>query len=132
MFDWKPELSVQIPAIDAQHKKLFSLAKDLNDAMAQGKGKAVLERALATLVAYTKEHFASEEAFMRQNGFPDSAAHKVQHDALTKQVLDFQDRFRSQETCLTVSLMEFLKTWLEKHISGSDQKYSAHIRGKVA
>jgi len=132
MFEWKPEYSVQIPAIDAQHQKLFTLARDLHAAMSQGKGKAVLESALARLIAYTKEHFANEEAFMRKNQFPETEGHKLQHDQLTAQVVDFQNRFSRQESCLTVELMEFLRNWLEKHISGSDQKYAAHIRGRAA
>jgi len=30
MFEWKPEYSVQIPEIDAQHQKLFALAGELH------------------------------------------------------------------------------------------------------
>jgi hemerythrin len=33
---------------------------------------------------------------------------------------------------LTISLMVFLKNWLEHHIAGSDQQYSVYIRSKLA
>jgi len=129
MFEWKPEYSVHIPAIDVQHQRLFNLAGELNSAMKQGQGKAVLEQSLARLVDYTKVHFASEEELMVRHKYPQLDAHKAQHVQLTTQVLDFQNRFRSGEALLTVELMEFLKNWLEHHIIGSDQLYSAHIRG---
>jgi hemerythrin len=132
MFEWKPKYSVQIPAIDAQHQRLFALASDLHVAMSQGKGKAALGKALASLVDYTKQHFANEEQLMRRHAFPESEAHKKQHEQLTAQVLDFQKKFMSQDACLTVDLLMFLKTWLENHIAGSDQKYATHIRGKAA
>jgi hemerythrin len=132
MFDWKPEYSVHIPEIDTQHRRLFALAGELHTAMGQGKGKAVLEHLLSQLVDYTKVHFASEEKFMRQYRYPEAVAHKAQHDQFTAQVLDFQKKFSNGDIALTVSLMVFLKNWLEGHIAGSDQKYSAHIRPTLA
>jgi hemerythrin len=132
MFEWKPEYSVQIPKIDVQHQRLFALAAELHAAMAEGKGKTVLEQSLARLVDYTKVHFAAEEEFMGKYGYPEAAGHKAQHDQLTAQVLDLQKKFRAGDTGLTISLMMFLKNWLEHHIAGSDQQYSAYIRGKLA
>ena len=132
MFEWKPEYSVQIPDIDAQHQQLFALAATLHTAMMQGKGMAVLAKALADLLNYTRKHFADEERLMAQYQFPDIEKHKVEHAKLTAQVVEFQDRFRRKEAFLTVDLMQFLKTWLAQHISRSDQKYAALIRGKMA
>jgi len=132
MFEWKPEYSVQIPEIDAQHQRLFGLAFDLHEAMAQGKGKTVLEQSLAQLVDYTKSHFAAEEQFMGKYRYPEIVAHKAQHDQLTSQVIELQRKFRSGEPTLTISLMVFLKNWLEHHIAGSDQQYSVYIRSKLA
>jgi hemerythrin len=132
MFEWKPEYSVQIPEIDAQHKRLFALAFELHEAMAQGKGRTVLEQSLAQLVDYTKVHFAKEEQFMGKYRYPELAAHKAQHDQLTAQVIELQKEFSAGNTMLTVSLMTFLKNWLEHHIAGSDQQYSVYIRGMRA
>jgi hemerythrin len=132
MFEWKPSYSVQIPGIDAQHQRLFALGAELHAAMAQGKGKAALEKGLAGLVDYTKTHFAYEEQFMRKYDYPESNAHKLEHDKLTAKVVGFQQRFLRDEMCLTIDLMLFLKNWLEQHINGSDQKYAAHIRRKAA
>lgn len=132
MFDWKPEYSVKIPAIDAQHKRLFALAGELHAAMTKGQGAMVLEQALAKLVDYTKEHFAAEERLMEAYKYPELPAHRKEHEKLTAQVMEFQGKFQRKEALLTIGLMHFLKSWLEHHISGSDQKYAVLIRGKMA
>jgi hemerythrin-like metal-binding protein len=108
------------------------LASNLHEAMAQGKGKTVLEQSLAQLVDYTKVHFAAEEQFMCKYQYPEAAPHKAQHDQLAAQVIELQKEFHAGNTTLTVSLMMFLKDWLEHHIAGSDQQYSVYIRGKLA
>ncbi|HUE20073.1 MAG TPA: bacteriohemerythrin [Bryobacteraceae bacterium] len=132
MFDWKPEYSVQIPEIDAQHQRLFVLAAELHAALTQGKGYTILEKSLARLVDYTKVHFAAEERRMAQHAYPEGAAHKAEHDHLTAQVLYLQKKFRAGDGSLSLSVMMFLKNWLEHHIAGSDQQYSIHIRGRHA
>ncbi|MGO4885683.1 MAG: bacteriohemerythrin [Bryobacteraceae bacterium] len=132
MFEWKPEYSVQIPEIDAQHKRLFALAAELHAALTQSKGHSVLEQSLASLVDYTQEHFAAEERLMGDYAYPEVVGHKAEHEKLTAQVLELQRRFRSGETKLSLNLMIFVKNWLENHIAGSDQKYSVFIRGKRA
>ncbi|HTA47240.1 MAG TPA: hemerythrin domain-containing protein [Bryobacteraceae bacterium] len=66
MSDWKPEYSVGIPAIGAQHKRLFALAGELHSAMSQGKGPDVLNQSLARLVDHTKDHFAAEERLIER------------------------------------------------------------------
>ena len=51
-------------------------------------------------------------------------SHRAEHEKLTKQVVDFQRDFRAGKIALSISLMNFLKTWLTEHIMGADKKYS--------
>lgn len=132
MFEWKPEYSVQLPEIDAQHQQLFALAAELHAAMSLGQGKAAMEKSLARLVDYTKTHFAAEEQLMRKYGFPESEVHGRQHQTFTAKVIEFQKGFLRQEAWLTVDLMIFLQNWLSKHILGCDKKYAEHIRRRTA
>ena len=127
MFEWKDEYSVSIASIDAQHKKLFAIADELHEAMRTGQTKPVLSKILDRLVQYTATHFAHEEGLMKLHAYPDFAAHKAAHEALKKQVLDFQREFEAGETFISVELMTFLKNWLEKHIQGTDMRYSPFL-----
>jgi hemerythrin len=122
MFEWKDEYSVQIRGIDAQHRNLFATAAELYAAMSAGQGKTACAKILDRLVQYTSVHFAHEERLMRQYNYPELAAHKAEHDALTKQVLQFQADFQGGRATLTVQLLQFLKDWLEKHIKGTDKR----------
>src|SRR5271165_7458676 len=119
MFEWNPQYSVNIVSIDNQHQNLFRTAEELYTAMSAGHGKTALFRILDRLVQYTQVHFAHEERLMRLHAYPDLAAHQAQHQALTRQVLAFQADFQSGRTTLTVSVLHFLKDWLQQHIAGS-------------
>jgi len=86
---------------------------------------------LDSLVRYTQAHFTAEERLMEQSGYPDLAAHKREHEALTEKVLDFQRNFDAGRIGMGVEVMQFLGSWLQGHIRGSDKKYvpSLHAKG---
>jgi hemerythrin len=128
MFEWQNEYSVQIVSVDAQHKVLFAISQELYNAMMAGRSKASLAKILDRLVQYTKTHFAHEERLMQQHGYPAFEAHKAEHEALTRRVLQFQEDFEQGRVNMSVQLLQFLRDWLDKHIKGSDHKYSPFLR----
>jgi hemerythrin len=127
MFEWKPQYSVQIASIDDQHKKLFAIAEELNTAMAHGQAKVALGKILDRLVQYTVFHFNYEERLMTLHGYSDLAPHKLEHETLKKQVVDFQHEFEGGNAFVSVELMAFLQDWLQKHIQGTDMLYSPFL-----
>jgi hemerythrin len=131
MFEWNHSYSIGIASIDAQHRTLFDLSAKLHQAMSAGQGKAAVGPILERLVQYTQAHFAHEERLMRLHDYPDLPAHKAQHDALTKQVADFNAKFKSGQAAITVQLLQFLKNWLVDHIRGCDMKYAPHLTARA-
>jgi hemerythrin len=129
LMNWSGALSVGVHEIDEQHKKLVEMLNQLYEAMQKGQGKDVLGSLLAGLAQYTVKHFAAEERAMQRAGYADLAAHKVEHEALTKKVLDFKQRFDGGTSMITIELMNFLKGWLTSHIQGSDKKYGPVMNG---
>jgi len=131
LMTWTDKLSVGVGVIDDDHKKLVGMVNELYDAMQAGHGKASLGRILDGLVQYTKFHFAREEKFFAQTGYPAAVPHKQEHDALTRQVLDVQQKYAAGAgSTLSLDVLHFLKDWLVKHIQGSDQKYQPHLNAK--
>jgi hemerythrin len=133
MFEWKKEYSVNIASIDAQHQNLFAIAAELHKAMCSGQARTAVGKILDRLIHYTASHFSHEERLMQQHGYPDFAAHKMAHEALKKQVIDFQTEFNAGKVAVSVELMSFLQDWLQKHIQGTDMRYSPFlVQRKVA
>ena len=130
MFEWSADYSVNIGSIDAQHQNLFAIGRELYAAMNAGRGKAVVARILDRLVQYTLVHFAHEERLMKLHNYKEYEAHKAEHDALTKQVLQFQADLAGGRA-MSVQLLHFMKDWLVQHINGSDKKYVPALREKA-
>jgi hemerythrin len=131
MFQWNDSYNTGIGSVDAQHKTLFQIANRLHEAMTAGQGKAALGSILERLVQYTAAHFAHEERLMRLSDYPELAAHKALHEALTKQVLEFQAKFQTGQATMSVQLLHFLKNWLVGHIQGTDMKYVPCMANKA-
>jgi hemerythrin len=128
---WTEKLSVGVDVLDQDHKRLVGLVNQFFDALQAGLGKDSLGQILDGLVQYTELHFAREEKFFAQTGYPDAATHKREHDELTRQVLEVQRKHASgAPAALSLELMQFLKNWLIQHIQGSDRKYRAHLNAK--
>jgi hemerythrin len=123
-FAWKDAYSVKIVSIDNQHKKLFDLVNELDQAMAAGHGKDVAKDVLDRLVGYTVQHFAAEERLMDAHKFPGAVSHKGEHKALTDKVLAFKKDFESGAVGITPSLLGFLQHWLRDHIQKVDRQYT--------
>lgn len=118
---WSADLSVGVDAIDNQHKQLFAIIGELQAAIAKGRGQKQMHLILEKLIAYTETHFAAEEAFMREIGFPEVDNHAIEHVQLVLKVRRFQDRLRRER--ITMPVMQFLNYWLKNHIMASDLEY---------
>lgn len=130
LLKWNDSFSVNIQAFDAQHHKLIGMINELHEAMRVGQGKQALQKILAGLVDYTQTHFAAEEKLMLAHNYPGYLAHKAEHDALTKKVLELQAQYQADEIVLALPVMEFLKDWLTHHILNTDKKYGPYLNRK--
>ncbi len=132
MFDWHESYMTGVGSIDAQHQILFQTGNRLREAMLSGNGKAAVGPILERLLRYTESHFAHEERLMMLYHYPDYTHHKAQHEALTRQVREFREKYKMGNATITVQLLQFLKNWLVDHIKGSDLKYVSFLQNKAA
>lgn len=124
---WSQSLSVEDEALDAQHRQLVEILNQLHEAAAKGERPENLRPLLEALVQYTQTHFADEERHMERHGYSGLAAHRAEHEALTRRVLSTKARYEAGEQVELIELVEFLKQWLVSHILGSDKKYARVI-----
>lgn len=126
---WTDEMSVGVGTLDEDHKKLIGMVSELSAAIQAGKDNEIMGRLLDELVAYTKEHFKREEVLFKKTQYPETAEHKVQHEALTKKAQEIQKKFRDggAAVALPAETLKFLSNWLIKHIQGADKKYAGYL-----
>lgn len=107
--------------IDNDHQKLFDLISQLAAAMKAGEGKQACGAVINELTSYTKTHFSMEEALMSRHGYPQAAAHKMEHDKFIKSIIDFKNKFDAGSGIVTVEILTFLRDWLSNHIQKTDK-----------
>jgi hemerythrin len=124
LITWDKSFSVNIVEIDKQHQKLIGMITDLNEAMRQGKGKAILGQIISGLIGYVDTHFKTEEKYFEQFGYLETDAHKKEHQDFTAKVGDFKKGFEGGQLGLSIEVMNFLSDWLQNHIKVVDKKYA--------
>lgn len=124
LIEWNDSLSVGVPSIDAQHAVLVETLNDLHDAMMSGQGHARTGALLSTLISYTHDHFAAEEAMLEAAGYAQLDAHRARHRELTRQVQNYVARYERGEATVNMHLLNFLRDWLTNHIMKEDKAYS--------
>jgi len=128
---WLPVYSVNLPPIDAQHKRLFDLVNRLHDEIVVKKSSPeVIGDVLDELIRYTKTHFELEERFLASMRYPEIAQHKAKHDALTSRLVSLQQDFAAGKVTVAAELMNFMRHWLTNHILKTDKQYGAFLRGE--
>ncbi len=119
---WSDQLSVAVPVIDEQHKRLVELANAVHRTVVAGSERSALGRVFDELVSYTVYHFRAEEGLFSRVPYPDRDAHVAQHNAFTQKVLELQAAFDDGSATISYEILDLLADWLVKHIIGVDRK----------
>ncbi len=126
-FKWLPDYSVNIQAIDAQHKELVNILNRLFIAVSKREGDSAVAGILDSLMSYTQTHFALEESLMRQAKYPDLEPHIEEHRKLIAKLDSLTKKYLLEEKPIYFEMLSFLKSWLREHIQGVDMKYSGTL-----
>ena len=130
-FEWTEELSVGIPEIDRQHRRLMEIIEELGKAMKERRGQEEAARVVGKLVAYVRNHFELEERLFREHGYPESQEHMRRHLEFTRRAHGFRQQAEAGTLLLSVEIMRFLRDWWMTHITVEDQKYAPFLRERV-
>ncbi len=124
--EWSEDFSVKISLMDEEHKKLFNLINDLNDAMLDGESENKISSVLDSLIDYTVYHFRHEEEMLKKIDYPYIKEQELSHKAFIKKMKEFKLELKSGQMLLSVKIIDFLKDWLLSHIVNIDTKYTSH------
>jgi hemerythrin len=130
LLNWTAEqFATNVTAADDEHKTIFAMTNDLNDAVASG-NRATVGQKLDELIAFVAKHFKTEEDLFDAHGYPDAAAHKAKHAELVNTCLDVQKKFHAGELEITGDTCVFVKDWLYNHIPNIDKHYGPFLNSK--
>ena len=126
--NWSDELSVGVPSIDEEHKKLIGLINDFYRDIYEKSPREKIVETVRGLKDYTAYHFGTEEGHMSRLAYPSYKPHKTEHDLFVKTVNDFQRKLDDGKFVVTVEITNFIKDWIKNHILGTDKKYSGFFQ----
>lgn len=107
--------------IDDQHDRVGELIDQVEEAMRSGASRRKQAAALNDLLAWTKVHFAFEEALMDTYDLAGTSAHKANHRAFVAKLGAFVKSFVSGKADLTPDVISMVRTWHRDHIASDDQ-----------
>ena len=130
---WTPALAIGIPEIDHQHQELFFRLARLLEGITGG-DRAEVARLIDFLGDYVVKHFAAEERWMVESGFPELDSHKAEHDAFMQDYLRFSVELEGMGPTALVALRvnNWIAEWLRRHIMVRDAALGWYLADKIA
>lgn len=128
IMSWDQTLDVGVEAMNREHREILDAMNRIFDAhTAGGKGETI-NRLVARLGEVTTRHFADEERFMAQTGYPGLGSHKLIHEKLLQDFTVHAGKIKAAGGAANDEFFGFLRRWLVAHIKGVDVKYGAHAK----
>jgi hemerythrin len=124
--EWDDELSVNVDAIDEDHKAFFRLAALLQDVASNLNNEQayLIETAINILEEYIEGHFLREQLAMAKIDYPQMVEHISAHDAFADRVTLLVKEYRTNHDLTTIlALTRLVADWLTQHIRCVDSQY---------
>ena len=123
--------SVGIALIDSQHREIIERVNQIADSVAKRNHSEVVQEILGELILFTHEHFALEERFMVEHGFPDMESHVEEHRRLLQQLNNLiKEDLRTPRRNKAALVSAFLTDWAEQHILQTDKELGEFLVAK--
>jgi len=126
---WSDEFAVGIKRIDAQHKRIFTMAEGFRAALDEGGGERVCDEVLQALHLYARAHFRFEERHMSKYHHPLTQRNKKAHVGFVAVLSKFQQRYavRGFDRADARHLMDTIDQWLAGHICRIDGHLKQYV-----
>jgi hemerythrin len=113
--EWRDAFKVNIPQVDEEHHRLFTLIKALN--------LDTVERTVEELLEYVVTHFSNEQALMEKSGYPAFEQHLRLHEEFGAHVAEFLGSGEPWNEERVHEIRRFLNKWLIGHIMTHDLRF---------
>ena len=127
LISWSPLFESGDPTIDEQHRSLVTAINRLNTAQTWGTGRHAMAFVLDELDTYARVHFATEERFFDEVGFPRAEAHKASHSYFAERLAELRKQFEGGDEESISRLLALLGDWLVRHVADEDILYRPYL-----
>ena len=131
---WSDDFKIGISAVDSQHKRLFELIRELNDALQEGLKDSDIEKLLVALDQYKTRHFQLEEKYMRECEYPGLTEQENAHAYFTKRFSEIGQQVG--ETGITPETVQAIQgelaEWVKEHVTGLDKEFGDYYQQHTA
>lgn len=124
---WDKTLSVDVPEIDEDHRRLVDLFNILNHSVVDGDAENYIEAVMDELISCTAWHFKHEERLMLKYGYEGLVEHKSEHEELIASAKALEQSFLQQGKAVSSEDIQFLEHWLTGHILGADMSLGSYL-----
>ena len=133
---WQDQFKIGVEIIDQAHQKLFSIVQKMMDLyVKRHEDRFACVEGIKYFKAYALKHFAEEEAYMREIGYPGYLAHKRIHDRMRREVIPDLERSLYATDFSTEAVQRFIGVctgWLTGHIIIEDRAITGKTAGAFA
>ncbi len=128
---WSESYNLGIPVIDEQHRRLYAMLNELNQAMREGRGKEVAAYVMNRLVPFIREHFEAEEEILQRRHSPSYQRCCAKHAQQLSMLQSFLRDKSASDPSAVIDLLYFLDSLLDGHINSDRQALGLHNDGLI-
>ena len=122
---WQDRFNIGVEIVDQAHRRLFSIVQKITELYVEKhESKFACMEGIKYFRAYAVQHFAEEEAYMRQIGYPGYPSHKWHHDKMRQETLPALEHELYDTDFSTEAVQHFIGVcigWLTGHIMIEDR-----------
>lgn len=122
---WQDRFNIGVEVVDQAHRRLFSIVEKIMELYVERhEDKFACVEGIKYFKAYAVKHFAEEEAYMREIGYPGYLVHKRLHDRMRRETLPALERELYAANFSTEAVQHFIGVcigWLTGHIMIEDR-----------
>lgn len=127
--NWTKEELTNIKIIDKQHKETTNLINEIYDSSAKKNKKTQLDF-IKKLVEHLREHFETEERFMKEYSDVGFISHTLEHKRLLNKIILTERKLREDSIVLDEEFFQSMRKWFYNHLDFKDRKLGEHLRLK--
>ncbi|MEZ4225461.1 MAG: hemerythrin family protein [Polyangiaceae bacterium] len=126
MFE-SPSAGKALAEVAHQHARLAQHIKAVRHTLEQGGAWEGLAQELDSVIEVLADHFADEQALMKERAYPAMPEHVAQHAAILGRVRSLREECENKRTELAPVLLDFLQQSLERHENTVDRAFEQFI-----